>query len=295
MALQKTEKIWHNGKLIRWEDATIHVMSHVVHYGSSVFEGVRCYQLPSGPAIFRAQEHMQRLLDSAKIYRIDVDYTREELIAAMVEVVTHNGVSPCYIRPIILRGYGEAGVNPLNSPTEVYVINYPWGKYLGVEGEGVDVCVSSWTRLAPNTLPAMAKSGANYMNSQLIKMEAVINGYVEGIALDANGYVSEGSGENLFVVRNGVLQTAPLGNSVLPGITRDSVLQLARELGIPVLEAGIPREMLYIADEAFFHRDGGRGHAHPLGRQDHRGGGGDRTGIQGHPKGVLRHCPWPEA
>jgi branched-chain amino acid aminotransferase len=252
MALQKTEKIWHNGKLIRWEDATIHVMSHVVHYGSSVFEGVRCYQLPSGPAIFRAQEHMQRLLDSAKIYRIDVDYTREELVSAMVEVVKHNGVSPCYIRPIILRGYGEAGVNPFNSPTEVYVINYPWGKYLGVEGEGVDVCVSSWTRLAPNTLPAMAKSGANYMNSQLIKMEAIINGYVEGIALDANGYVSEGSGENLFVVRNGVLQTAPLGNSVLPGITRDSVLQLARELGIPVLETGIPREMLYIADEVFF-------------------------------------------
>src|SRR5581483_8249505 len=252
MALQKTEKIWHNGKLIRWEDATIHVMSHVVHYGSSVFEGVRCYQLPSGPAIFRAPEHMQRLLDSAKIYRIDVDYTREELIAAMVEVVKNNGISPCYLRPIILRGYGEAGVNPFNSPTEVYVINYPWGKYLGVEGEGVDVCVSSWTRIAPNTLPAMAKPGANYMNSQLIKMEAIINGYVEGIALDANGYVSEGSGENLFVLRNGVLQTAPLGNSVLPGITRDSVLQLARDLGIPVLEAGIPREMLYISDEVFF-------------------------------------------
>jgi branched-chain amino acid aminotransferase len=252
MALQKTEKIWHNGKLIRWEDATIHVMSHVVHYGSSVFEGVRCYQLPSGPAIFRAQEHIQRLLDSAKIYRIDVDHTREELITAMIDVVKNNGVSPCYIRPIVLRGYGEAGVNPFNSPTEVYVINYPWGKYLGVEGEGVDVCVSSWTRLAPNTLPAMAKSGANYMNSQLIKMEAIINGYVEGIALDANGYVSEGSGENLFVVRNGVLQTAPLGNSVLPGITRDSVLQLARDLGIPVLEAGIPREMLYISDEVFF-------------------------------------------
>jgi branched-chain amino acid aminotransferase len=223
-----------------------------VHYGSSVFEGVRCYQLPSGPAIFRAQEHIQRLLDSAKIYRIDVDHTREELITAMIDVVKNNGVSPCYIRPIILRGYGEAGVNPFNSPTEVYVINYPWGKYLGVEGEGVDVCVSSWTRLAPNTLPAMAKSGANYMNSQLIKMEAIINGYVEGIALDANGYVSEGSGENLFVVRNGVLQTAPLGNSVLPGITRDSVLQLARDLGIPVLEAGIPREMLYISDEVFF-------------------------------------------
>jgi branched-chain amino acid aminotransferase len=252
MAIQKTEKIWHNGKLIRWDDATIHVMSHVVHYGSSVFEGVRCYQLPQGAAIFRAQEHMQRLLDSAKIYRIDVDYSRDELVAAMVEVVKTNGVAPCYIRPIVMRGYGEAGVNPFNSPTEVYIINYPWGKYLGHSEEGADVCVSSWTRLAPNTLPAMAKSGANYMNSQLIKMEAIVNGYVEGIALDANGYVSEGSGENVFVVRNGVLQTAPLGNSVLPGITRNCVLTLARDLGIPVLESGIPREMLYIADEAFF-------------------------------------------
>jgi len=252
MAIQKTEKIWHNGKLIRWEDATIHVMSHVVHYGSSVFEGVRCYQLPTGPAIFRAQEHMQRLLDSAKIYRIDVDYSRDELVAAMIEVVKNNGASPCYIRPIVLRGYGEAGVNPFNSPTEVYIINYPWGKYLGTDDEGADVCVSSWTRLAPNTLPAMAKSGANYMNSQLMKMEAIVNGYVEGIALDANGYVSEGSGENVFVVRNGVLQTAPLGNSVLPGITRNCVLTIARDLGIPVLESGIPREMLYIADEAFF-------------------------------------------
>jgi branched-chain amino acid aminotransferase len=252
MAIQKTEKIWHNGKLIRWEDATIHVMSHVVHYGSSVFEGVRCYQLPQGAAIFRAQEHMQRLLDSAKIYRIDVDYSRDELVAAMVEVVKTNGVAPCYIRPIVMRGYGEAGVNPFNSPTEVYIINYPWGKYLGTNDEGADVCVSSWTRLAPNTLPAMAKSGANYMNSQLIKMEAIVNGYVEGIALDANGYVSEGSGENVFVVRNGVLQTAPLGNSVLPGITRNCALTIARDLGIPVLESGIPREMLYIADEAFF-------------------------------------------
>ncbi len=253
MPLQKTEKIWHNGKLIPWDQATIHVMSHVVHYGSSVFEGVRCYAPPSGPAIFRAPEHMQRLLDSAKIYRIDVDYSMEELVSGMTDVVKANGVWPCYIRPIIFRGYGELGVHPQNCPTEVYIANYPWGKYLGGDAsEGVDVCVSSWTRLAPNTLPAMAKAGANYMNSQLIKMEAVINGYVEGIALDNNGYVSEGSGENVFVVRNGTLQTAPLGNSVLPGITRDSVLQIARELGIPVLEAGIPREMLYIADEAFF-------------------------------------------
>ncbi|HSY66437.1 MAG TPA: branched-chain amino acid transaminase [Terriglobales bacterium] len=253
MAIQKTEKIWHNGKLIPWDDAQIHVMSHVVNYGSSVFEGVRCYAPTGGPAIFRAQEHTQRLLDSAKIYRIDVDYTREELISAMVGLVKANGIWPCYMRPIVLRGYGEAGVNPFNSPTEVYICNYPWGKYLGTDAEqGVDVCVSSWTRIAPNTLPAMAKSAANYMNSQLIKMEAIINGYVEGIALDANGYVSEGSGENVFVVRNGVLQTAPLGNSVLPGITRDSVLQIARELGIPVSEQGIPRELLYIADEAFF-------------------------------------------
>jgi branched-chain amino acid aminotransferase len=253
MAIQKTDKIWHNGKFIAWDDATLHVMSHVVHYGSSVFEGIRCYALPTGPAIFRATEHMQRLVDSARIYRIDIPFTRDEIVRAMVELVKHNGVWPCYIRPIVLRGYGEAGVNPFNSPTEIYIVNYPWGKYLGADAsEGVDVCVSSWTRIAPNTLPAMAKSGANYMNSQLIKMEAIVNGYAEGIALDVNGYVSEGSGENLFVVRNGVLHTAPLGNSVLPGITRDSVLQIARDLGIKIIEQQIPRESLYIADEVFF-------------------------------------------
>jgi branched-chain amino acid aminotransferase len=252
MAIEKTEKIWHNGKLINWDDATIHVMSHVIHYGSSVFEGIRCYDLPTGPAIFRAPEHMQRLLDSAKVYRIDVDYSREQLVKGMVDTIARNGVWPCYIRPIVLRGYGEAGVNPFNSPTEVYIINYPWGKYLGGEADACDVCVSSWTRLAPNTLPAMAKAGANYMNSQLIKMEAIVNGYVEGIALDANGFVSEGSGENLFLVHREKLITAPLGNSVLPGITRDSVLQIARDLGVTIVEHMIPREMLYIADEAFF-------------------------------------------
>ena len=253
MAIQKTEKIWHNGKLIPWDDATLHVMSHVVNYGSSVFEGIRCYALPSGPAIFRAPEHMQRLLDSARIYRIDVDFTLDDLTHGLVDLIKNNGVWPCYIRPIILRGYGEAGVNPFNSPTEVYICNYPWGKYLGSDAsQGVDVCISSWTRIAPNTLPAMAKAGANYMNSQLIKMEAIINGYAEGIALDVNGYVSEGSGENLFVARNGVLQTAPLGNSVLPGITRDSILQIARDLGIKIVEQQIPRESLYIADEVFF-------------------------------------------
>src|SRR5436853_2565097 len=253
MAIQQTEKIWHNGKLIPWDDAHIHVMSHVVNYGSSVFEGIRCYALPSGSAIFRANEHMQRLVDSAKIYRIDLDYTRDELVSGMVEVVKNNGVWPCYIMPIVLRGYGEAGVNPFNSPTEVYIVNYEWGKYLGTDAEqGVDVCVSSWTRIAPNTLPAMAKSSANYMNSQLIKMEAIMNGYVEGIALDVNGQVSEGSGENLFVVRHGTIYTAPLGNSVLPGITRESVITIAKDLGIPVIEQMIPREMLYIADEVFF-------------------------------------------
>lgn len=252
MAIQKSEKIWHNGKLIPWDQAKIHVMAHVVNYGSSVFEGIRAYDHPSGPMIFRACEHVQRLLDSAKIYRIEVDFTREDLVKALADVVQANGINPCYIRPIILRGYGEVGVNPFNSPTDVYIANYAWGKYLAGGDQGVDVCVSSWTRIAPNTLPAMAKSGANYMNSQLIKMEAILNGYVEGIALDVNGYVSEGSGENIFVVRHGKLITAPLGNSVLPGITRDTVIQLAGDLGIPVVEQMIPREMLYVADEVFF-------------------------------------------
>jgi branched-chain amino acid aminotransferase len=252
MPIQKTDKIWHNGKLIAWDDANLHVMSHVIHYGSSVFEGIRCYEVPAGPAIFRATEHIQRLMDSAKVYRMDVPFTRDEIIKGMLETVGHNGVWPCYVRPIILRGYGDAGVNPLNCPIEVYVVNYPWGKYLGHESEACDVCVSSWTRIAPNTLPAMAKSGANYMNSQLIKMEAIANGYVEGIALDVNGFVSEGSGENVFVVHRDRLITAPLGNSVLPGITRDSVLQIARDLNLTISEQMMPREMLYIADEVFF-------------------------------------------
>src|SRR5712672_2844608 len=252
MAIQATEKIWHNGKLIPWQDAQIHVMAHVVNYGSSVFEGISCYAPSGTPAIFRLRDHMQRLIDSARIYRIEIDYNLDQLCAAALELVSNNGVWPCYLRPIVMRGYGEAGVNPFNSPTEVYIINYPWGKYLGGESEGCDVCVSSWTRLAPNTLPGMAKAGANYRNSQLIKMEAIVNGYAESIALDVNGFVSEGSGENLFLVHHGSLITAPLGSSVLPGITRASVLQIARDLNIPIVEQMIPREMLYIADEAFF-------------------------------------------
>lgn len=254
MALQPTENIWHNGKLIPWKDATIHVMSHVVNYGSSVFEGIRCYAPPDGPAIFRLQEHMQRLVDSAKIYRIAVPYNVDQLCDSVVELVQANGLWPCYVRPVVMRGYGEAGVNPGNSPIEVYIVNYPWGKYLGHGdvSEGVDVCVSSWTRIAPNTMPAMSKAGANYMNSQLIKMEAIANGYVEGIALDVNGYVSEASGANIFVVRQGKLLTPPLGNSVLPGITRDAILSLAEDIGVSVVEQMVPREMLYIADEVFF-------------------------------------------
>jgi len=254
MAIPKSEKIWHNGKLINWDDAKLHVMSHVVNYGSSVFEGVRCYKHPNGAGIFRAQEHAERLIHSAKIYRMDVPFSEDEIVQAIVDTVAANGVFPCYIRPIVLRGYGEAGVNPLGSPVEVYICNYAWGKYLGhgSPDEGVDVCVASWNRMAPKTLPAMAKSGANYMNSQLIKMEAILNGYVEGIALDVNGYVSEGSGENLFLVRKGTVYTAPLGNSVLPGITRASVIELVKELGFPIVEQMIPREMLYIADEVFF-------------------------------------------
>jgi branched-chain amino acid aminotransferase len=251
MPIQTTSKIWHNGQLIPWEQATIHVMSHVVHYGSSVFEGIRCYGQPQGSAVFRLPEHMQRLLDSARIYRMEIPFTLEELCAAAVELIEANGVTPCYIRPIALRGYGEIGVSPKGSPVEVYMANFPWGKYLAGT-EGADVCVSSWNRLAPNTMPALAKAGANYMNSQLIRMEAEVNGYQEGIALDVDGLVSEGSGENVFVVRNGVIYTPPLANSALSGITRDSVLTLARHLGLTVTEQPVPREMLYIADEVFF-------------------------------------------
>ncbi len=253
--LKPTEKIWHNGRFIRWEEATIHVLAHVVNYGSSVFEGIRCYSTPGGPAIFRLREHVRRMLDSAKIYRMEnLGYSGAELAEAMLELVRVNRMDACYIRPIVLRGYGDVGVNGLRNPIDVYMACWEWGKYLGEEAlaEGVDVCVSSWTRIAPNTLPALAKAGANYMNSQLIKMEAIANGYTEGIALDAAGYVSEGSGENIFVVRDGRIHTPPLGASVLPGITRDSILTLARRLDIPLVETIIPREMLYIADEVFF-------------------------------------------
>jgi len=252
--LQPTGQIWRNGRFIPWQDATIHILSHVVSYGTSVFEGIRCYATPAGPAIFRLPEHVRRMLDSAKIYRMEVGYTHEELAEAMLELVRVNQMDSCYIRPIVIRGYGDVGVNPLHNPVDVYLACWVWGKYLGEEAlaQGVDVCISSWKRLAPNTLPTLAKAGANYMNSQLIKMEALTNGYTEGIALDEAGYVSEGSGENIFLVRDGRILTPPLGASVLPGVTRDSVLRLAQDLHIPVVETIVPREMLYIADEVFF-------------------------------------------
>lgn len=249
-----TDKIWHNGQLINWNDANIHVLSHVVSYGSSVFEGIRCYKTSNGPAVFRLREHMRRMIDSAKIYRMDIPFTLDQLCAAAVDIVRENGMDSCYIRPIALRGYGVIGVHGISNPTETFIACWEWGKYLGEEAlaQGVDVCVSSWNRIAPNTLPALSKAGGNYLNSQLIRMEADVNGYAEGIALDSNGYISEGSGENMFVVRDGKIYTPPLGASVLPGITRDSVLQLAHALDIPLVETIIPREMLYIADEVFF-------------------------------------------
>ncbi|MBM3737125.1 MAG: branched-chain amino acid transaminase [Acidobacteria bacterium] len=252
-----TEKIWHNGKFIRWEDAKIHVLSHVVSYGSSVFEGVRCYETPAGPAIFRLPEHARRFVDSARIYRITeemIGFNADQLGQAMVDLVAVNRMKSCYIRPIILRGYGDIGVMPRNNPIETFIACWDWGKYLGAEAlaEGVDVCISSWNRNAPNTMPTLSKAGGNYLSSQLIRMEADVNGYAEGIALDVQGYVSEGSGENIFVIRDGKIYTPPLSAAVLPGITRDTLVTLAGDRGIPVIEINIPRESLYIADEIFF-------------------------------------------
>ncbi|MGB2628290.1 MAG: branched-chain amino acid transaminase [Candidatus Acidiferrum sp.] len=254
MPVQKTEKIWHNGKFINWDDAQIHVLSHVVGYGSAVFEGIRCYDTPNGPSIFRMKEHMQRLVNSGKIYRMELPYSVEDFGNAACELVRLNKMGACYVKPIVLRGYGEVGVNPLGSPIECYIACWSWGAYLGPEAlaKGVEVCVSTWTRIAPNTLPAMSKAAANYMNSQLIRMEAVVNGFSEGIALDSDGHVSEGSGMNVFLVHDNTLYTPPLAASILPGITRDTIVKLAADLHITVKESVIPREMLYIADEVFF-------------------------------------------
>ncbi|MCU0229710.1 MAG: branched-chain amino acid transaminase [Bryobacterales bacterium] len=252
--MKPTDKIWFNGNFIAWDDARIHILSHVIHYGSSVFEGVRCYETAAGPAIFRLAEHTRRLVESAKIYRMALPFTAEEINQATLDLVRVNRLRSCYIRPVAIRGYGEIGVNPLKNPVDLYIACWEWGKYLGEEAinHGVDVCISSWTRPAPNTHPTLAKAGGNYLNSQLVKMEALTDGYAEGIVLDHNGVISEGSGENIFVIRDGRVFTTPLTSSILHGITRDSIMRIARDFGYEVVESSIPREFLYLADEIFF-------------------------------------------
>jgi len=254
MAFSGAGKIWMNGKLVEWKDATIHVASHVVHYGSAVFEGARCYSTPRGSACFRLDAHMRRLFDSAKIYRMEPQLDQASLTEAVLETIRANQFKACYIRPIVYRGYNELGVNPFPCPVDAAILTWEWGAYLGAGAleKGVDVRVSSWTRAHPNTFPTLAKSSANYANSQLIKMEAVAEGYSEGIALDTQGNLSEGSGQNLFLVRDNVLYTPPLSAAVLPGITRSTIITLAQDLGFTVVEQVLPREMLYISDEAFF-------------------------------------------
>jgi branched-chain amino acid aminotransferase len=254
MAFPGTGKIWMNGKFVDWADAQIHIASHVIHYGSGVFEGARCYDTVNGPACFRLDAHMRRLLDSARIYRMESPYDQATLAQATIELIRMNGFKACYIRPLIYRGYDSLGVNPFPCPVDVAILLWDWGAYFTKEAieEGLNVKVATWSRNAPNTMPAMAKSVANYANAQLIKMEAVVDGYTEAIALDTNGNLSEGSGQNLFIVRDGVILTPPIGNSVLSGITRDCVMTIARDLGFEVREQTLPREMLYIGEEVFF-------------------------------------------
>src|SRR5918993_12135 len=254
MAFSETGKIWMNGKLVDWKDATVHVASHVIHYGSGVFEGIRAYDSKGGAHVFRLPEHMRRLADSCRVYRMEPPYSTSELSDALLETIRVNGYKSCYIRPLIYRGYGQLGVNPMPCPVDVSILVWEWDTPLGEDAlaRGVDVGVSSWTRIAPNTFPALAKSIANYANSGLIKMQATVDGYAEGIALDESGLLSEGSGQNLFLVRDNIIYTPSIASSVLQGITRDTVLTLTRDLGFEVREQLLPREFLYMADEAFF-------------------------------------------
>jgi branched-chain amino acid aminotransferase len=254
MAFPGTGKVWMNGTLVDWKDANIHVATHVVHYGSGVFEGARCYDTKSGPACFRLDEHVRRLMESARIYRMEPPYDAAAIRSAILDTIRVNGFKACYIRPIVYRGYEALGVNPFPCPVDVAILLWEWPAMFSTEAleQGLDVKVSTWTRIAPNTLPALAKSVANYANSQLIKMEALVEGYSEAIALDHTGLISEGSGQNVFLARDGVLYTPPASSSVLGGITRDSVMTIARELGFEIREQALPREMLYLADEAFF-------------------------------------------
>ncbi len=246
--------VWKNGELIKFEDATVHVLTHALHYGSGWFEGIRCYETARGPAVFRLREHMERLVASCKIFRADLPFSVEEMCQAAIDTIGANEYNECYVRPIVFRGFGSVGVNPLNNPIESFIIVWPWGKYLGPEAHelGVDTCVSTWRRLAPSGFPASAKATGTYLNSQLIKMEAVLGGFAEGIALDESGHLAEGSGENLFLVNDGVVLTPPRISSILPGITRSTILTLAEEMGIPVRRKRLPRAMLYTCDEAFF-------------------------------------------
>jgi len=254
MAFSGTGRIWMNGTLVDWADAKIHIASHVIHYGSGVFEGARCYNTPRGSACFRLDAHMKRLYDSARIYRMDPQIDLPAMTVAVLETIRANEQKACYIRPLIYRGYNALGVNPFPCPVDAAVLTWEWGAYLGQDAleNGVDVRIASWARSAPNTFPTLAKTSANYANSSLIKMEAITEGYSEGIALDTFGYLSEGSGQNLFIVREGIIYTPPLTASILPGITRNSVITIARDLGYKVREEMLPRELLYICDEAFF-------------------------------------------
>ena len=271
-------KIWIDGNMVDWKDANIHVLSHVVHYGTSVFEGIRAYKNEKGVAVFRLKEHVQRLFDSAKIYKIDIPFTQEEIEEAILETVRVNDLDGCYIRPIVFRGYGELGVNPLNCPVNVVIAAWEWGSYLGEEGmaNGVDIGISSWRKPAPDTFPALAKCGANYMNSQLAKLEAIDNGYDEAIMLDYEGHVSEGSGENIFLVEGEKLFTPAMSSSNLKGITRDTIMTLARDLGYEVVEEIISRERLYSADEVFF--TGTAAEVTPIRSIDHRTIGAGKRG-----------------
>lgn len=270
--------IWFNGKLVPYEQATVHVLTHALHYGTSVFEGIRCYRTETGSAVFRLTEHMQRLIDSGRIYRMHIPYSVEELDRAVIDTIENSGLEACYIRPLVFRGKGPMGVNPLKNPVETVIAVWEWGAYLGAEAleQGVNVEVASWNRMAPNTFPSMAKAGGNYLNAGLVKMDAVLNGVTEGIMLSTGGFVAEGSGENLFLVKNGVLYTAPTALSILPGITRDSVTRIAADLGYEVREALIPREALYIADEVFF--TGTAAEVTPIREIDHHVIGSGRRG-----------------
>ncbi len=251
---EKNGMVWINGKLVPWKDANIHIASHVIHYGSSIFEGFRAYNTPKGTAIFRNNAHIKRLYNSCKMYRMEIPFTQEEFEQAVIQTIKANKLKACYIRPVVYRGYGTLGVDPFPNPIDCAILVWEWGQYLGEKAleNGVDVKISTWQRMAPNTFPALAKSGANYMNSQLIKMEALLEGYVEGIALNVRGHISEGSGENIFIVINGEIHTPPLSSSILPGITRDAVICIAKDLGITLVEETLPREILYIAEEVFF-------------------------------------------